>query len=244
MGGFSGLVSRRTGRVLLWGAAPPFSLEGLAETLRRQGEPILAAADRSLAFAFPEWTGPRRVIPRRILTERGRWVREPWALPWLLRFGYEEPRAEWEGETPDGRPVSGWVRDLDLEAVELYLLGPEPLRCTDGVLLRPGPAVRVRAPAEADAWAAAWAWAVLADEARRAFEALVREAERQGRPWMAAYREQEGRFDPESRLRIWEAWLLPRAVRPLYLEAPDFEALAAVGKDLPTAALDAGPGEG
>ncbi len=216
----SAVATRRAGRVLLWGTAPPFHLEELAEALRRQGDEILSAGSLEVVFAFPEWTRPHRVIPRRALTERGLRVREPWTPFWLIRFGYEEPRAEVEGVTLEGEPIHLLVRDLDLDAVEAYVAAPGWQRCAVGIWVEASASPGARSEVTEEAWAAAWLRCELPEASRSAFGEILQEAARRGIPWGVLYREREARFDPESRRWIEGLRLLARAVRRYIVGVP------------------------
>lgn len=219
------VATRRAGRVFLWGTAPPFHLEELAEALRRSGVEILGAGSLELVFAFPEWTRPDRVIPRQILTERGWRIREPWAPLWLIRFGYEEPRADVEGLTLEGKPVHLMARDLDLDAVEAYIAASGWQRCATGVWVEASSSLQVRFDVDEASWAAAWLRAGLPEEMGHAFEEILREAARRGIPWGVLYRERETRFDLESRRRIEGMQLLARALQRYVVEVPALEDL-------------------
>ncbi len=224
----SAVATHRAGRVSLWGAAPPFDLEALAEALRRRGEEIVGVGRWEIVFAFPEWTRPHRVIPRRALTERGLRIGEPWAALWLARFGYAEPRADLEGLTLEGAPIHVQARDLDLDAVEAYMMAPGWPRCAAGLWVAVGSPAQVRSDVEEGAWAAAWLRVGLSGQGRDAFEGILQEAARRGLPWGVLYREREAQFDLESRRQIEGLLLLARAVRRYVVEAPDLQALAAL----------------
>lgn len=227
------VVVRQAGWISLWGTAPPFSLEALAGSLSRWGEEILRVGPMEVVFAFPEWTRPRRVIPQSAITERGLRIRAPWTTFWLVRFGYEEPRADLEGLTLEGEPVQLWVRDLDLDAAEAYLAVSGWLRCTAGVWVQAGTSPTVQADVEAAAWAAAWLRVLLPPPACEAFEGILDEAARRGIPWAVLYREREARFDPEIRRRVEGMLLLARALRRYRVEIPSPEALAEIPFELP-----------
>ncbi len=220
------VATHRAGRVSLWGTAPPFDLEALAEALRRRGEELLGVGRWEIVFAFPEWTRPHRVIPRRALTERGLRIGEPWAALWLARFGYVEPRADLEGLTLEGEPIQVQARDLDLDAVEAYVAAPGWLRCAAGLWVTAGSPPQARSDVEEGAWAAAWLRVGLPAEGRDAFEGILQEATQRGLPWGVLYREREARFDLESRRQIEGLLLLARAVRRYAVEVPNLQALA------------------
>jgi hypothetical protein len=221
----------RAGRILLWGVAPPFSAEALRGILLRRGEEILAPGPVEVALAFPEWTQPRRVIPHQVRMERGGVIRAPWVTLWLARFGYEEPRAELAGMTPEGERVELLVRDLDLDAVEAYVAAPTWQRCAGGVWVEAGPALQIRPDSEED-WAAAWLERMLPPPVAQVLEGLRQEAARRGMPWPVLYRARENRFDGESRRQIEEMLLLARALRRHRLTLPQLEALAEAPLDL------------
>lgn len=219
----SAVATRRAGRVSLWGTASPFCLEDLAKALQRRGEEILRVGTVEVVFAFPEWTRPHRVIPRQALTERGQRIREPWTTLWLVRFGYAEPRAELEGLTLEGEPVQLLVRDLDLDAMEAYVMASGWQRCTAGIWVAAGSLPQVRSDVEEEAWAAAWLRAVLSPSEREAFEGILQEATRRGIPWRVQYQEREARFMLESRRQIEGMLLLARAVDRCLIEVSDLE---------------------
>ncbi len=225
------LATLRARRTLLWGVAPPFSSEDLVQALLRHGEEILTPGPIEVAFAFPEWTQPRRVIPRQARTERGGVIQAPWVTLWLVRFGYDEPRADLEGITLKGERVELLVRDLDLDAVEVYIAAPTWQRCTAGVWVEAGLSLQIRPDPEED-WAAAWLERILPLPAAQALEALRQQAARRGMPWPVLYRAQEARFDWEGRRQIEEMLLLARALRRHRLTLPRLEALAEVPLDL------------
>ncbi|GBD08941.1 hypothetical protein HRbin22_01187 [Candidatus Thermoflexus japonica] len=225
------VATRWAGRVFLWGAAPPFPLEELEEALRRRGMEILRAGVVEIVFAFPEWTRPHRVIPHQIRTERGLRIRDPWAIPWLIRFGYEEPRAEVEGITLDGEAIYLLARDLDLDAVEACVAAPGWQRCIAGFWVERGPAVRIQPGPEEATWAAAWLKGILPPESRHLFEGILEEAARRGIGWVVLYREREAGLDLESRRRIEGMLLLARALRRYRVEIPELEALETVPLD-------------
>ncbi|MCS7352311.1 MAG: hypothetical protein RMM10_12470 [Anaerolineae bacterium] len=215
------VVTRRAGHGFLWGTAPPFHLEELADALRRRGEEILRVGLVEIVFAFPEWTRPHRVIPRQVLTERGLRIREPWTPFWLIRFGYEEPRADVEGVTLEGEPVHLLVRDLDLDAVEAYVAAPGWLRCAAGVWVEVGASLQRRSDVAEEEWAAAWLRAGLRGENGHAFEEILQEAARRGISWGVFYREREVRFDLTSRHQIEGVLLLARVLRRHIVKVPD-----------------------
>lgn len=226
------VVTRRAGQGFLWGTAPPFRLEELADALRRRGEEILRVGPAEIVFAFPEWTRPHRVIPRQVLTERGLRIREPWTPFWLIRFGYEEPRADVEGVTLEGEPVHLLVRDLDLDAVEAYVAVPAWLRCAAGIWVEPGPSLQTQSDAAEEEWAAAWLRASLPGENGHAFEEILQEAARRGISWGVFYRERESRFDLTSRHQIEGVLLLARALRRHIVKVPDLN----MGVEIPEVA--------
>ncbi|HXF70576.1 MAG TPA: hypothetical protein VNK89_12310 [Thermoflexus sp.] len=219
----SAVATRRAGRVSLWGTASPFCPEDLAKALQRQGEEILRVGAVEIVFAFPEWTRPHRVIPRQAITERGQRIREPWTVFWLIRFGYEQPRADLEGTTLEGKPVQLLVRDLDLDAVEAYVVAPGWPRCAAGIWVAAGSPPRVQSDVGEEAWAAAWLRALLPLNEREAFEGILQEAAQRGIPWRVLYREREARFALESRQQIEGLLLLARAVDRRLIKAPDLE---------------------
>lgn len=225
------VVTRRAGRVFLWGTAPPFHLKDFEEALRRRGMEILLTGIVEIVFAFPEWTQPHRVIPRQILTERGLRIREPWATLWLIRFGYEEPRADVEGITLDGEAIHLLARDLDLDAMEAYVAAQGWQRCMAGWWVESGPAVRIQPGPEEAAWAAAWLKGMLPPEARYTFEGILQEAAQRGIGWSVLYREREARLDLESRRQIEGMLLLARALQRYRMEIPGLEALETVPLD-------------
>ncbi|WP_322800733.1 hypothetical protein [Thermoflexus sp.] len=227
----STVVTRHAGRVFLWGTAPPFHLKDLERALRRRGMEILITGVVEIAFAFPEWTRPHRVIPRQILTERGLRVREPWATLWLVRFGYEEPRADVEGITLDGEAVHLLARDLDLDVIEAYVAAQGWQRCVAGCRVESGPAVRIQPDPEEAAWAVAWLKGMLPPEACHTLEGILQEAARRRIGWGVLYREREARLDLESRRQIEGMLLLARALQRYQMEIPGLEALETIPLD-------------
>jgi hypothetical protein len=79
-----------------------------------------------LRFAFAPVYGSDYLVPDKIVDDRGLEISAPEAYDWLEARGDAFPRADVVGQTPQGRPLQRFVKELDLAAPPLAFAARSP----------------------------------------------------------------------------------------------------------------------